>query len=426
MKHNTKPHTTPTSGSARMFHIATPEEIRAGETTDVYFPRAVEVLEQEGLGDAHVFAELTAGKVPAAKDLDPLDRNGMLAGLEEAVALLEGHAVNAWAIPEGTLFAPKDDEGVRFPVLQITGAYREFAELETPLLGLLCQATGIATKAARMRVLAKDTSILSFGIRRMHPAIAPMVDRAAYLAGADGVSGVLGAKRIGIEPRGTMPHAMILVFGDSKSAFGAWHEHTDKAIPRVALVDTYSDESREVEAALAAIGKDLDAVRLDTPGSRRGDMVALVKEIRWRLDQAGHPKVKIFVSGGIDEKDLPPLVAAGVTGFGIGTSIAAAPPLDFALDIVATATHGPWAKRGKFPGAKDPMRCNDALCNTYRAILRTKWGRPAEQAACPQCGGTMKNLILPVIQNGKIVHEENIEAIRERAQGELARFETLG
>ncbi len=417
MARKTLPGTEQEPSTDRRFNIATPAEILAGTTTDVYFPRAVEVLERESLADTQVFAEVTAGKIPVQTDPDPLDQTGLFAGLDEALTLLEGHNVDAWAIPEGTRFPAKDARGVRFPVLQITGAYREFAVLETPLLGLLCQASGIATKTARMRILAGDASILSFGIRRMHPAIAPMVDRAAYFAGADGVSGVLGARRIGIEPRGTMPHAMILIFGDSEKAFAAWNKHTPKEVPRAALVDTFSDEARETEAAVTAMGRDLHAVRLDTPGSRRGDLPALAREIRWRLDQAGHEKVAVFTSGGIDEADLKPLTEAGVTGFGIGTSIAAAPPVDFALDIVATERRGPWAKRGKFPGAKDPMQCGS--CGRYWALARQKPAEPAKKADCPHCGKTMRNLLVPAIQHGEVEHREDVETIRKRAQKTL-------
>lgn len=396
------------------FHIATPEEIRSGATTDVYFPRAVDVLEREGLADTQVFAEVTAGNIPVQTDPDPLEHTGLLAGLDEALALLEGHKIDVWALPEGTRFPAKDARGTRFPVLQISGAYREFAVLETPLLGLLCHATGIATKTARMRVLAGDASIISFGIRRMHPAIAPMVDRAAYIAGADGVSGVLGAKRIGIEPRGTMPHAMILIFGDSGKAFAAWNKRTPKEIPRVALVDTFSDEARETEAAVSAMGHDLHAVRLDTPGSRRGDLGALAREIRWRLDQAGHDDVEVFASGGIGESDLPSLLEAGVTGFGIGTSIAAAPPVDFALDIVATQGRGPWAKRGKFPGAKDAMQCGS--CGRYWALARKEMAEPVKKADCLYCGKSMRNLLVGAIKDGEVVHGEAIDTIRKRVK----------
>src|SRR5207244_4418703 len=70
---------------------------------------------------------------------------GILAGIEEAAALLEGQPVDVWTMDEGILFEPYQ------PVLRIEGTYVEWAQYETALLGLLCQASGIATKAARWR-----------------------------------------------------------------------------------------------------------------------------------------------------------------------------------------------------------------------------------------------------------------------------------
>jgi len=69
--------------------------------------------------------------------------------------------VNVWTMDEGTIFGPDE------PVLVIEGTYVEWAEYETALLGLLCQASGIATKAARCKRAAGDRAVISFGARRM-------------------------------------------------------------------------------------------------------------------------------------------------------------------------------------------------------------------------------------------------------------------
>ena len=99
---------------------------------------------------------------------------GVLAGIEEAAALLEGLPVDVWAMDEGTLFGPTSRcSSSRAP----TSSGREY---ETALLGLLCQASGIATKAARCKRAAGERQVISFGARRMHPALAPD-DRAQRL-----------------------------------------------------------------------------------------------------------------------------------------------------------------------------------------------------------------------------------------------------
>ena len=123
-------------------HIAGGDAIAAGRTTDVYFPRTLELLAREGV-DPEVAVEVRARSLPGTWPW------AMLAGLEEATLILPPELA-VRALPEGALFQAGE------PVLAIEGRYREFAALETPLLGLLCQASGIATAAARCRVAAGE------------------------------------------------------------------------------------------------------------------------------------------------------------------------------------------------------------------------------------------------------------------------------
>ena len=66
--------------------------------------------------------------------------------------------------------------------------------------------------------------MVSFGARRMHPALAPMIERNAYLGGCDGVAVAKSAELLKLEPSGTMPHSLILMLGDTvvaaKEVFG--------------------------------------------------------------------------------------------------------------------------------------------------------------------------------------------------------------
>ena len=98
----------------------------------------------------------------------------------------------------------------------------------------------------------------------------------------------------------------------------------------------------------------LNAVRLDTPSSRRGNFRRIVEEVRWELDIRGFKNVGIFVSGGIDEAEIGELRDI-VSGFGVGTSVANAKCIDFALDIVEIEGE-PCAKRGKKGGKKQVYR----------------------------------------------------------------------
>src|SRR5206468_2879496 len=209
----------------------------------------------------------------------------------------------------------------------------EWALYETPVLGMICQASGIATKAARIRKLANGEQVLSLGVRRMHPGIAPLIERSVTIGGLDAITTPLGADLLGVPAIGTMPHALVIVMGGPREAFAAVHKYLEAKIPRIALVDTYYDEKTEALMAVEAI-PDLAGVRLDTPASRRGNFAAIVREVRWGLDLRGHKDVKIFVSGSVDEKSILALLEAGVDGCGVGTSLSSAATIDLALELV--------------------------------------------------------------------------------------------
>jgi nicotinate phosphoribosyltransferase len=267
--------------------------------------------------------------------------------------------------------------------------------METALLGFVCQASGVATAAARVRKAAGDKLVLSFGARRMHPAITPMISRSTYIGGLDGESCILGAKRIGINPTGTMPHSLIIMFGDQVKAWKAYDELMPPEVTRVALVDTYFDEKIESVMAAEALGKKLWGVRLDTPGSRRGSFEDIIKEVRWELDIRGYNYVKIFLSGGLNDESVKSLKEAGADGFGVGTWISNAPTVDFSMDVVEVEGK-PVAKRGKFGGKKNIWRCRDCLIDI---VL------PADKPSpkCPKCGEQTESMLKPLIKNGKIV-----------------------
>ncbi|TDA30071.1 MAG: nicotinate phosphoribosyltransferase [Hadesarchaea archaeon] len=395
----------------RLFHIATDEEIRGGETTDVYFRRTMQVLRAKGLDRVRVVAEITSHSLPRGWPW------GILCGVEEAARLLEGREVNVYSLPEGTVFRPEDAFGVRVPVMVLEGPYGEFCELETPLLGLLCQASGVATMAGRLRKLAGKKLLIGFGMRRVHPALAPMVDRASYIGGVDGVSSLAGARAIGREPMGTMPHALIIVVGDQVRAWKAFDEVIPPEVPRVALVDTYFDEKTEAILAAEALKDRLWGVRLDTPSSRRGNMATLIREVRWELDLRGYSHVKILVSGGINDENLRELCEAGADGFGVGTSLSNAPTIDFALDIVEKEGK-PVAKRGKLGGRKEVWRCEHCL---REVVLPLGRGPPA----CPSCGSPCSPLLLPLIREGKVQPLPSVEEIRKRVLEQLEKLPPL-
>ncbi|MCK5426482.1 MAG: nicotinate phosphoribosyltransferase, partial [Thermodesulfovibrionia bacterium] len=318
-----------------MFHTAEPKDIIEGKITDVYFERTLKILKAKGINPV-VKAEFIAKGLPDGWQW------AVLAGMEEVAYLLKYLPVKVRALKEGTVFYPYE------PVMEIEGKYQDFCIFETALLGLICQSSGVATKAARFKKLSGERIVVSFGARRMHPVLAPMIERNAYIGGCDGVAVAKSAEIIGEDPMGTMPHALIICMGSTVEALKAYDEIVEPKFKRVALIDTFLDEKFEALNAAESIGKKLFAVRLDTPSSRRGNFYRILEEVRWELDLRGYKKVKLFVSGGIKEEDIPvlnPLVDA----YGIGTAISNAPVVDFAMDIVEVENQ-PRAKRGKWSG----------------------------------------------------------------------------
>ncbi len=375
-----------------MFHTATPEDILNGNITDVYFSRTLKILKAKGINPV-VKAEFMVKSFPNGWPW------GVFAGLQEVMYLLERLPIKLRAMSEGTVFYPYE------PVMEIEGHYQDFCVYETAILGLICQASGVATKAARFKSLADGRLVVSFGARRMHPILAPMIERNAYIGGCDGVAVVKSGEIIGEDPMGTMPHALIICMGSTVEALKAYDEVLEPKFKRVALIDTFLDEKFEAINVAEALGEKLFAVRLDTPSTRRGNFYRILEEVRWELDLRGYRHVKLFVSGGIKEEDIPvlnPLVDA----YGIGTSISNAPVLDYAMDIMEVEGK-PVSKRGKWSGSKRVLRCPE--CGE-RKILPMN----ADVPAC-SCGGSFEDLLVPVLDRGKrLLPDERASDIRQR------------
>ncbi len=313
----------------------TPDSILSGETADIYFVRTIDILRHEGLNPA------------ATMELFP-SRAGILCGMEEVKALLSQVLPperEVWALSEGEPVERKE------VVLRITAPYQSYGVYETSILGILAHCSGWATAARECVDVAQGIPIISFGVRHVHPIIAGVMDYAAIVGGCVGCSSVAGAKLAGIEPAGTMPHALILIMGDTATATQAFHRHMPPEVPRISLVDTFKDEVEESVIVAKALGGHLQGVRLDTPGERGRVTADLVKEVRAWLDLEGFKDVTIFVSGGLDPERIRYFIENGapVDGFGVGSYISGAKPIDFTADLHEIEGK-PIAKRGRMPG----------------------------------------------------------------------------
>jgi nicotinate phosphoribosyltransferase len=317
------------------------QQVLSGETTDVYFLRTRQVLERAGLNP------IAAMEVFPAQD-------GLLCGVREVEALLRKVLpadAEAWALREGEPISARE------VVLRINAPYLLYGIYETAILGMLASGTGWATAAAECVNAAAGVPVISFGARHLHPNAAPYMDYAAIVGGCVTCSTPLGARLAGTEPSGTMPHAMVLCFGDTVDAALAFDKHVEPDVTRTVLVDTFLDEAEESLRVARALGERLQSVRLDTPSELGGVTPDLVRRVRSNLDSEGFSHVQIFVSGGITPARIREFRESGapVDGYGVGSYISAARPNDFTADLKEIDGR-PVAKRGRTPGITNDPR----------------------------------------------------------------------
>jgi nicotinate phosphoribosyltransferase len=331
-------------------------EILSGDSADVYFMRAESVLEREGL-DPLVTMEVFAREA------------AVLCGIDEAKNLL-AHVLADAAPGELTVEALADGDRIepKEIVLRITARYRRFGLYETAILGMLAQETGWATAARECVEAAAPQPVIMFGARHVHPDITDVLDYAAIVGGCVGASTPAGARLAGLNPTGTMPHSLVLIFGDTVEAALAFDRDLGPDVPRIVLVDTFRDEAEEALRVAHALGDRLYGIRLDTPSERGRVTPDLVLEIRARLDIEGFDHVRIVVSGGLTPERIGIFKEAGapVDSYAVGSHISGATPIDFTADIKAIDGR-PIAKRGRIPGLTPSPRLQAIDLAAWRA-----------------------------------------------------------
>ncbi len=268
---------------------------------------------------------------------------------------------DVYAVAEGSLVFPNE------PLVQVVAPIAEAQVVETFVLNQVHLQTVLAGKAARVVLAAGGRDVVEFGSRRAHGTDAALkAARCAYLVGATGTSNVEAARRYGIPAVGTMAHSYIQAHESERAAFDAFAREFPGT---TLLVDTY-DTLAGVDRAIALVrrgedGREIGAIRLDS-----GDLLALSRAARARLDESELRHVKIVASGGLDEDRVAALVRAGapIDSFGVGTDMVLsgdAPTLDFAYKLVEydgrpAAKYSP--KKVLLPGRKQVFRRYAGRC----------------------------------------------------------------
>ncbi len=318
-----------------------------GDTADIYFMRTVEILKKEGINP-----RVTMEVFPR--------RDGILCGIEEVKSLLKqvlpADDSEVWALEEGDSFTRKEI------VLRITAPYQSFGLYETCYLGMLAHCSGWATAARECVRAARGRPVLSFGARHVHPSVVAVMEYSAIVGGCAGCASTAGAHLAGLEPVGTIPHALIIIMGSTAAATLAFDREVGPGVPRIALVDTFEDEVRESVTVAKAMQGRLQGVRLDTPSERGRVTAELIKEVRAWLDLEGFKEVQIAVSGGLDPDRIRYFLDEGAPAdlFAVGSYISDARQIDFTADLHEVDGR-PIAKRGRMPGVTPNPRLKRVL-----------------------------------------------------------------
>jgi nicotinate phosphoribosyltransferase len=290
--------------------------------------------------------------------------------------------LDVWALHDGLLVVGDGVPLNSLPVLVVSGPYRYFAHLKTPLLGTLARASRVATNTFRLIEAAGGKPVFTFAARYDAHEVQDL-DGYAYDVGVrtynaakggyvdNSVSTYANARFTGASIVGTLSHEAIACFGGDLSALMI--KFAD-AVPldrlRVALVDFNNDCLRDAERVMRAlfyktleaesrgdgearIRYRLDGVRIDTSAElvdlslagldsteeRHGVTASLVWSLRATIDNAWKgwdipisdyaraeewcKSVQIIASGGFNETRIAAFERAGVPvdAYGVGTAL---------------------------------------------------------------------------------------------------------
>ncbi|GAK29954.1 nicotinate phosphoribosyltransferase [Weissella oryzae SG25] len=224
---------------------------------------------------------------------------------------------------KGTIRAPREGEVIfnNEPIVQVEGTVFDAQLIETALLNIVNYQTLIATKAARMRYVVGNQTLLEFGTRRAQELDAAIWGtRAAYIGGFDATSNVRAGKIFNIPISGTHAHALVQIYRNDYEAFKAYAQTHHNV---VFLVDTYDTLRSGVPAAIRVAKEMGDQINFIGVRIDSGDLAYISKGVRKMLDAAGFPDAKIVASNDLDETTITSLKMqdAKIDTWGIGTKL---------------------------------------------------------------------------------------------------------
>lgn len=408
--------------------------IRQGRYSDKYFVNIARLLQRlSELGYTHQGKHaridpkgVAVGELQAEMQVFTRRRGRVVvAGVDAALAVLqigtgywEGDQFHStwqnlqvWAVHDGDVVSYHGDPLQVRPVLRIRGRYRDYAPLETLILGFLTRASRIATNTYQILQASRGKPVLFFPARFDLPWVQAL-DGYAYWIGVQRynldfqaqvqpfVSTDAQASLWGGKGGGTTAHAFIACFlGDTPEAMLQFAAHLPPEIPRIALVD-FNNRSIPEALAVAEVmfrrylelksrGEEAEArkfvlfgVRMDTASNLRdtsipllgdpkldlGVVPRLVVAMREALDRAWASwevprkyweeaerfcrNIKIVVSGGFTREKIELFERLGtpVDFYGVGSWFfhnAGDTLTDYTADVVRVRVRGEWIPMAK-------------------------------------------------------------------------------
>ena len=268
-------------------------------------------LEEDiGQGDITTSLAVSSGTIVEAEVV--AKEAGVVAGVEEAVTLLESLNLQAEAlVADGSRIEEKTI------IMKIVGDARTLLSSERTLLNLLTRMSGIATTTNRLINKVQDaghkTRIAC--TRKVAPGLLYFDKRAVMLGGGD-------THRLHMDD-------LVLIKDNHLAIIGNVADAVKKVRNAVSFSKKIEVEVTDVKEALVAAKAGADIVMFDNFSPQQ------VKEAVALLEREGfRSKVLIEVSGRITERNILEYAATGVDVLSLGELTDSVKALDMSLEVV--------------------------------------------------------------------------------------------
>jgi len=261
----------------------------------------------EDLGSGDITSESIVPQGMKASALIIARESGVIAGLEEATALLD-HFNLSYEVFK------RDGEEVKKgeAVMEVRGDAKAMLRLERVVLNILARMSGIATKTSKLAGVCAALGVKLKGTRKTTPGFRYFEKKAITLGGG-------------------MPHRLGLydevLIKDNHLALVGLADAVNRARRRN-LGKRIAVEVSSLEDAVKAIEAGADTILLDNLTPREaGDIIDALKQRGMR------EKVEIELSGGIDEENISDYAATGADYISLGCLTTSSTWLDLSMKM---------------------------------------------------------------------------------------------